>query len=271
MSMMDNMQSRLLDGRYLNIRIWIAVLFLVVGLSIFQDFLFSQLRNTGFYISESLLYNTIWVFILPFALLKLKALDKVNFSNKLIELFYRIILTAVITLLHIVVFTSFFVLVSYLVWSPSHRFVAIFRSAISSEFSILFIVYLCLPYVLKLVNKNRSKKELNINQPKTIKLKKDGKILSFEMANIQRITSDKPYTLVIVDDLKYLDNRTLRDFESLLDHSLFARVNKGTIINKNLIREVSSRGNGDYDAKMNSGDLIRLSRHYRSNWGSLLQ
>ena len=73
------------------------------------------------------------------------------------------------------------------------------------------------------------------------------------------------------DEKKYLDNRTLKEFENILSNNNFVRVHRSTIINKMFVKELKSRQNGDYDCMLKSGKIVRFSRHYRTNWGDLLQ
>ena len=88
---------------------------------------------------------------------------------------------------------------------------------------------------------------------------------------IEMIVTDKPYTVLLTDKQNFFDNRTLKDFETMLDSDLFLRVNRSTIINRNSVEELISRKNGDYDALLRNGKTVRLSRHYRMNWKNLLQ
>ncbi|MBP7644450.1 MAG: hypothetical protein KA767_13995, partial [Saprospiraceae bacterium] len=44
---------------------WLGGLVGFMLLAVFQDYLFSKFQDTGFYLSESLLYNAIWLFLIP--------------------------------------------------------------------------------------------------------------------------------------------------------------------------------------------------------------
>ncbi|MEX0275454.1 MAG: LytR/AlgR family response regulator transcription factor [Flavobacteriaceae bacterium] len=172
--------------------------------------------------------------------------------------------------MHITVFTSFFVSVSYLVYSPSHRFIRIFNSALSSELSILAIYYFSAPILSKVFHK-RIKITNDHPYPKRLKIKMGLKTVSIHTQTIETISTDKPYTIIAINGKVYLDNRTMKDFESILDPRMFFRVHRSVILNKNLVKELKSRKNGDYDAFLFNGKTIRLSRHYRSRWEELLQ
>ncbi len=104
-----------------------------------------------------------------------------------------------------------------------------------------------------------------------IKLKIGSKILSVSTAAIKFISTDKPYSIVYTNDRKFLDNKSLKEFETVLDPNVFLRVHRSSIINVNYVKELKSRNNGDYDATLQSGQVIRLSRHFRNNWKQLIQ
>lgn len=109
------------------------------------------------------------------------------------------------------------------------------------------------------------------NYSDKIKLKIGSKILSVSTSNIEFITTDKPYSIVHINDKKILDNKSLKEFETILDPTAFLRVHRSSIINTTFVKELKSRNNGDYDATLKNGQVIRLSRHFRNNWKQLIQ
>jgi len=91
------------------------------------------------------------------------------------------------------------------------------------------------------------------------------------MATIEFISTEKPYSVIYAEGRIFFDNRTLKELESKLSSTHFARVHRSIIINKRLVKELKSRQNGDYDCTLRSGQTVRLSRHYKTNWQDLLQ
>ena len=118
-------------------------------------------------------------------------------------------------------------------------------------------------------NRNASNTKSNYSDKLTLKMGTN--IKTINTANIQLITTDKPYTAVHLEDQKILQDKSLKDYEKALDPDIFIRVHRSAIVNKNHIVEMTSRKNGDYDGILGSGESVRFSRHFRENWKSLLQ
>ena len=237
-------------------------------LAILQDYIYSRIQNTGFYLSESSLYNTFWIFFVPLTILINRLIKIINPKNKLVKLPFNLGIGITFSFLHLVLFASLFVLISSLVFTPAHRFSNIFNSAFSNQFYIALLWYTILPVIYTLKYKpTYSKKQYSDK----IKLKIGSKILNVSTSTIEFITTDKPYSIVHIKDKKILDNKSLKEFETVLDPTVFLRVHRSSIINAAFVKELKSRNNGDYDATLQSGKVIRLSRHFRNNWKQLIQ
>ncbi|MEM6816773.1 MAG: LytTR family DNA-binding domain-containing protein [Bacteroidota bacterium] len=250
---------------------FLTILSLVMGISVFQDYLFSEFRNTGFYISESLLYNTIWAFLLPLICLQSAIDKKIESKITAVKFLLRTATSITLSIAHILCFALFFVGVSSLLFSPPHKFVRIFTNALSNQFYILFLFYVLAPYVKQYVIFNtRGPVRSKTKYPSKIKVKSGSKFILLETNRIQIIAADKPYTAIISDTEKYLDNRPLKNLEDLLNPYRFVRVHRSKIINPTFVKELRSRQNGDYDAILENGHYVRLSRHYKQNWEHLL-
>jgi len=248
---------------------WIGIALVVIGLSIFQDYLFSRFQNTGFYISESLLYNCIWAFLIPLALLEFKFLELIKPGREFGWVVFIIALSGLLTALHILIFASYFFAVSYVAFSPTHNFSTIFNAALSNQFYILILFYAIVPLFFKKKNGHRTEHSTT-EYPTTIKIKVGLRIISLKTKAIETVSTEKPYTIVTLNGKKFLDNRSLKDFETILNPKHFARVHRSAMINKRFVIELKSRKNGDYDAKLQNGQIIRFSRHYRDNWQCIL-
>lgn len=251
--------------------VWIGIVVLTIGLSIVQDYVYSQVQNTGFYIAESMLYNSIWAFLVPLTYVQIRLLKHFNFKRRFVSIGTSIVFSGAFTILHIFIFSTFFILVSYFAFSPTHNFSHIFNAALSNQFYVLAIFYTFVPFVFQTLHKEKK----NIQKPteiaKKINVKVGLKTISLTTDNIEFIATEKPYSVIHSDEKKYLDNRTLKEFENILSNNNFVRVHRSTIINKMFVKELKSRQNGDYDCMLKSGKIVRFSRHYRTNWRDLLQ
>lgn len=254
------------------ISVYILILILVYVVAVFQDFIQSKLQHTGFYISESLLYNIYWAFFVPFSFLVVRLVRNWTIKNKLVRWLYSIGIGLVFSLLHILSFALLFVFVSSLIFTPGHRFSRILNTALSNQFHIAFLFYALLPMVypfLTTVKTNRKKQKGEYSD--VIKVKLASKTKTIPVSTIQCIGTDKPYATIWVGNQKFLQDKSLKAFEKELDPNIFLRVHRSTIVNSFFIQELKSRKNGDYDALLRNGQAIRFSRHYRKNWHQLLQ
>ncbi len=250
------------------IPLYLLIVVLVFLLAVLQDYIYSRIQNTGFYLSESSLYNTFWIFFVPLTILINRLIKIINPKNRLVKLPFNLGIGITFSFLHLVFFASLFVLISSLVFTPTHRFSNIFNSAFSNQFYIALLWYTIFPaiYISK-YKPTYSKKPYSDK----IKLKIGSKILSVSTSTIEFITTDKPYSIVHIKDKKILDNKSLKEFETVLDPTVFLRVHRSSIVNATFVKELKSRNNGDYDATLKNGQVIRLSRHFRNNWKQFIQ
>jgi len=246
------------------------LVFIIVA-AIFQDYLFSKIQNTGFYLTESLLYNIFWLFFLPLFLLTRKLPHIMKSQNKFVNIIYAIGIGLVVSFLHIILFTICFVFISNSLFDPPHRFSSIYNTVLSNQYYLAFIFYSIAPYIYSsFLNSNPPNTKAIPNYTDTLPLK-GAKEKAIKISCIQVISTNKPYAIIHTDKQKYLQHKSLKDFEKELDPLLFLRVHRSAIVNREYIKELKSRKNGDYDAMIENGLSIRFSRHYRKNWKKLLQ
>lgn len=250
------------------IPLYVIIVVFVFLIAVLQDYIYSRLKHTGFYLSESALYNTFWVFFIPLTIFINRITKKVNPKSKLTKLPFNIGIGITFSFLHIVAFTALFVLVSNLVYATPHRFSAIFKTALSNQFYIALLWYVIFPAVYRLKYTSSS---IANRYPEKIKVKIGSKTITIPTSTIQLISTDKPYSVIYTNNQKFLDTPSLKEFETKLDPTVFLRVHRSTIINTTYVTELKSRNNGDYDVTLDNGQVMRVSRHYRKNWQQLLQ
>ena len=247
---------------------YLIIVVFVFLLAILQDYIYSKIQNTGFYLSESSLYNTFWIFFIPLTIFISRLVNFINPKNKLAKLPFNLGIGIAFSFLHLVLFASLFVLISSLAFTPAHQFSNIFNSAFSNQFFITLLWYTISPIIYISKYKTTYSKKPYSDK---IKLKIGSKILSISTSNIEFITTNKPYSIVHIGEKKILDNKSLKEFETILDPTVFLRVHRSSIVNAAFVKELKSRNNGDYDASLQSGQEVRLSRHFRNNWKQLIQ
>jgi DNA-binding LytR/AlgR family response regulator len=117
-------------------------------------------------------------------------------------------------------------------------------------------------------------KQIEIEKPekeyaKTISVKNGGRSVVVIVETIKWISSDGPYLFLHTSDSKHILSGSLKNIITILPEN-FKRIHRSTIVNINMIKELRSRMNGDYDVNMNDGTILRLSRNYTKPLKGLL-
>jgi LytTr DNA-binding domain-containing protein len=263
-------ELRTTNSKILNPRFGLLVLFCFVlyGLAIFQDYIYSITKITGFYWSDTMLYNIYWLLFIPFMQFANFFYKKVQFKSLTNKILYASSTGLIFSLAHIYLFTSIFILGSNIIYFTPHRFSRILDNVISNQLHITILAYLFSPIVFEYL-----KKKAYTPNPKTIKtitVKNGIRRIKIDISTILFIKSDRPYTMICTNSQKYLHDESLKVLESFIDSQIFLRVHRSSIVNKNYIIELKSRKNGDFDGILTNGQSVRFSRHYRQKWCELL-
>jgi len=214
---LNGWNSKLLNT---NLRAIILFCFLIYGLAIFQDYLFSRFKSTGFYWSDTMLYNIYWLFFIPFIKLAKYAKIRVQSKIKKPKILYAFASGFIFTTLHIFVFSILFILGSNLIYEIPHRFLTIFKNAISNQSQITILVYLFLPFVIDYLNRKKNQNN-NVTEQKFITVKNGTRITKLDVSRVLVIKTDRPYTVIFSIDRKLLHDESLKKLESLLDPNIF--------------------------------------------------
>ncbi|GLR20192.1 LytR/AlgR family response regulator transcription factor [Portibacter lacus] len=248
----------------------LRLLLLLVGvylLAILQDFIYSQLKTTGFHLSESALYNLVWVFFVPILFIYARYLSFMYAVKPFIKIVIAILLAVVLAVVHMVIFTGFFILVSNLIYEQPHRFSAIVKTVFSNQFYLTVIIYAVFPFIVK---RKISASVSELEQVNHLLIKDGLTTERVMMDEIIYLKTNRPYISVVTAEKRYLQHSTLNAMMKDFKVNVFIRVHRSAIINKNQVVSLKSRKNGDFDAIMSNGDEVRLSRHYRDAWEVLL-
>lgn len=269
--MMRTEQLNKSSHKFLKSNLGILILFCVVlyGLAIFQDYIFSKVKPAGFYWSDTMLYNIYWLLFIPFIQITNSIYNKTQLKSITHKILYASSTGVIFSLLHILIFTTIFIIGSHIIYPIPHRFSTMFKNAISNQLQITIIAYAFSPFIIDYLKRKRQQ-HIKPQTQKTITVKNGTRLIKIDIPSIQLITTDRPYTTVYSNDQKYLHDESLKQLETVLDSQTFIRVHRSAIINKNSVSELKSRKNGDYDGILINGQSVRLSRHYRQNWNHLL-
>ncbi|MEP0973409.1 MAG: LytTR family DNA-binding domain-containing protein [Balneola sp.] len=245
---------------------------LVTASSVFQDFLFSEVNNTGFYLSEVLLFKIFWIFFIPFSYLIFFVHRKLFRTP--IKKGYRIpllILTIVIVLtIHIMVSS---ILISFFgnTWFGFRITVwQLATTKLIDYLGVAFLFYILAMWVAEYTNQTReqikrNKEETEKKSVSIITIREGKKVIPIDISEIKWIKSDKPYVAIQTEKGKYLHISTLKKILNEIDNPNFVRIHRSTIVNISKIEKLVSRLNGDYDVLMKCGRELRLSRNYKTN------
>jgi len=244
---------------------------LITASSVFQDFLFSEINNTGFYLSEVLLFKIFWIFFIPFSYLTFFVHRKLFRSS--IKTGYRIpllILTIVTVLtIHIMVSSiiiSFFGNTWYgfriTVWQLA-------TTKLIDYLGVAFLFYFLAIWVAEYTSQTadklvRNKQEADKKPVSIITIREGKKVIPIDVSEIKWIETDKPYVAIHTEAGRYLYSVALKKILTELDHPNFVRIHRSTIVNIAKIEKLVSRLNGDYDVLMKCGRELRLSRNYKN-------
>jgi len=89
---------------------------------------------------------------------------------------------------------------------------------------------------------------------------KDGEKRFFiQLDDIYLIESLENYTRLFFQDKKALQRRSLRQWEEILDETVFFRINRTEIINTKFIQEVHTTMSGRLEVKLKTGELLEVS------------
>ncbi len=259
---------RMSSRKMLPVAFWTAVYFLAV----LQDFLFAGLNHTSFYISESMMFNTFWLFFIPFTACLQQLSGKTSDGPVYYFAGKQLLVALMLTQLHILLFTALFILQSIIIYEHPHRFVGILKSVLAHHAFLTFIIY-ALSMQSRKGKLQLSGARINDNRtayPDHLIIKQGRTATRISVSTILTIRADKPYCAIHCERRKVLHSTTLKKLSQILDPTVFVRVHRSAIINRKHIGQMESRGNGDYDALLSDGTKVRLSRHLRQNWDHLI-
>lgn len=241
-----------------------------------QDWLGARLRSSDYYFSESLLFSTCWWLLVPLLYLQFRIWKRRDFKGIVRWLVSGLFPLAV----HLLLFPLLVFGVSALFYDHTYTIQRVLDCTLSSElyqliffYSLPLIVYQFQETVAAPIDSS-SPVHLTV-APSPIYLKqlivqRGGRKLLLPAEEITSILSSKPYLRIFSGGKSYLYAGTLKMMEQQLDPVCFVRVHKSALLNLSQVKSYLSRKNGDYDAAMSDGSVIRVSRLYADAFKSRL-
>lgn len=99
--------------------------------------------------------------------------------------------------------------------------------------------------------------------PRKILVAKGNKLVAVNVDDIQWIGADGDHSSLITANGRFLSQYGIGQLETKLDPANFLRVHRSSIINLQYVQELFRAGH-TYDAKMQNGDVVKVSRSYAS-------
>lgn len=252
----------------------IIIVFCLLGLvsiTVFVDFLFAQHHQTSFYLSESLLFSTFWFLFLPLLYMQTKLTLHTG------KIYTVPVIAATAVVIHLLIYPVIIWLLSRVLFQHSFPYWQTFSFALTEHLIKTVIVYgLAAPIIILYKNRQTLKPITTEKVPeivpviRTIIVSDSGnKKTVIETAEIIYFSASTPYTTIHHANKKYLSAETLKALNMQLDSKQFIRIHKSHMVNIKEVVTYQSRLNGDYDATLTDGTILRVSRNYAADFKTL--
>lgn len=251
-------------GMHKILGILLVVFLSIITLTVFQDFLESNRSGYSFYISESILFKTIWFLFIPLLAVLHRLL-----KNQKVDSFGKTVLYIIVPIVaHLILLSFVFVLCSVIFFNGDYSIYKIVSYTLANDFYKLVIVYTAFVLTHKYLF-YKSAEIIPLNKKKHIEkiyVTNGQHNIVVNTTDIYLITAEAPYIAIQLESKKYLHSDTLKSMATKLNSRRFIRVHKSTIVNLDKVDSFKSRLNGDYDIVLKNGEEIRLSRTYAANF-----
>lgn len=234
----------------------------LILLVVLQDIMQALVSGYSYYLSESLLFNSVWFFYLPIGLLLMRLMTRVSGASE--NRLSIILLVALAIGVHTLVFPFVVWIVSTLFYNHTYAYGQALIYTISNNIYQYVLAYGTLGYVGHLqLNQNNEKLPAHASHfLKMITITTGTKNIVISTEQVLYVKACSPYIAFHTNTGKYLQLQTLKSVQADLDPDHFIRIHKSTLINVKVVQSFKSRLNGDYDVMLNNGESVRLSRGY---------
>ncbi|WP_367914749.1 LytTR family DNA-binding domain-containing protein [Leadbetterella sp. DM7] len=259
----------------------LKALVLLVFITVWIDYFFSEVQSTSFYLSESLLFSSYWLLFLPLLNIQWKMAARRPLKGFL----YAALATAI----HLLSYPALVWLISGCFYGHTFAYRQTFEYGLTTYFIKTFLIYgLSVPVIALIRASSLALKSDDLpagtSGHKTLPVPREEpaertcfprsllvpdtnntKTL-IQTTDILYFTANSPYINVYHPVKKYLLTETLRSLETRLSTNQFVRIHKSCIVNVEKVVSCRSRLNGDYDLELSDGTPLRLSRNYTAGF-----
>lgn len=97
-------------------------------------------------------------------------------------------------------------------------------------------------------------------------IKQGNKTILINPLDIMYITASGYYAEIFVENKKYIMRESLSKLCENLDHAIFFRIHRSSIVNLNYVREIVHSDFSEIDAKMTDNTLLHISRSHKKDF-----
>ncbi len=257
------------------IQFFVAFLVLVSTVVTLQDLFHSQRNQYNFYFSESVLFNSYWLWFYPVTILSKYIFNlKGSVIHKYlgIRIFSFIVLS---TTIHVLAYSFSVFGVSYLFYEGTYEVKKMFTYSVSNDFYKYVFGYGFIGFLLLRGSELNKQTDFSVPEKReivnNIAVMENGrnKVL-VPITDIVFIKSSSPYIALQTSAKVYLHTASLKSINEHLTSHSFLQIHKSIIININKVVSFKSRLNGDYDVLMDNGQEVRLSRNYAARFKQVI-
>lgn len=260
------------DKRTAFVLILLVLVFVILTLT--QDFLRAELKNSSFHISESFMFSSFWWLFAPLLFTQYLV---VKYTIKKKSEFLLVVIVLPISV-HLFAFPLLVNTISRIFYYHTFAFQQTFKYTLSEHFYLLVLLYsipvLAFQFFIKKTTPAEAIAETQNNAfsnqfTSTIIVSNGYSKHSILVSEILYLSANTPYINIHLEGKKYLHNETLKSVTLKLDPEKFIRVHKSTIINIAKVASYATRLNGDYDLTMKNNVALRVSRNYAGDFKNL--
>lgn len=248
-------------------RIITCLILLFIITTVVLDYAEACFQQTGFYISESLLFSCFWLLFLPLLHFQLRLTRLVKTKKMQVAVIIPFISA------HLFAYPALVWLLSALFYPHTFNYAQTLGFGFPQYFIILFFAYSIIPvmhgfYAAKQQPVKSLTAEPGLRQTQPVYYKNllvttaNNVKVVIQARDILYIEARSPYVHLQVGTKKYVYNETLKNLVTQLNPAQFVRIHKSHIVNIQQVVQYKSRLNGDYDLLLSDNTTLRISRTY---------